>query len=208
MRDHDVERFKCEICEKVFQVRWRLERHVEAHANQDAKFCHYYNNSKHCPYEDIGCMFQHEDSQQCYFGKSCTNKLCQFKHQTSQRGETADDRNVNINQNKSESIKDANKSDALDDENGDDESDDSDIEDDDNTCVTCGKYFEDVGDLSEHNMNDVCGYGCEPCGAYYRYEKYLKIHLEKHCIKCCDEFSPKAVLEAHKKTCTGMIQYD
>ena len=41
------------------------------------------------------------------------------------------------------------------------------------------KYFEDVIDLSEHNMNDVCGYGCEPCGAYYRYEKYLKIHLDK-----------------------------
>ena len=73
-----------------------------------------------------------------------------------------------------------------------------------NECGTCGKLFENDSGLAEHNMNVVCGYGCEDCGAYYRYAKHLKAHLEKHCTKCCDEFSPKNVLEAHKKICNGL----
>ena len=84
----------------------------------------------------------YEDSQQYYFDKSCSNKLCQFKHVPSRKRATTNDPNVNITQNNSESIKDSNKSVAPDDENGDDKSDDSDIEDDDNTCVTCGSILK------------------------------------------------------------------
>ena len=48
--------------------------------NNGGKCCHYFNNEKHCPYENIGCMFLHQDSENCYFGIRCKNKLCQFKH--------------------------------------------------------------------------------------------------------------------------------
>ena len=36
------------------------------------KFCHYFNNSKHCPFEELGIMFKHEISMQaisCFVGK-------------------------------------------------------------------------------------------------------------------------------------------
>ena len=43
------------------------------------KHCHFFNNGKPCIYEDIGCMFLHEESDQCKF-KNCINNLCPFKH--------------------------------------------------------------------------------------------------------------------------------
>ena len=45
----------------------------------DAKFCHFYNNKKKCPFEDIGCVFLHEVAVICKFNP-CLNKLCQYKH--------------------------------------------------------------------------------------------------------------------------------
>ena len=84
---------------------------------------------------------------------------------------------------------------------------DSDSERDEFECDLCGKIFVDENELDEHeSSDDNCGYGCEECGAYYRDEIHLKMHLERHCTKCFDEFSPKNVLEAHKKTCLG-LQY-
>ena len=43
------------------------------------RFCHYYNNSKPCPYEAIGCMFHHSKSGVCK-QLICANILCQFEH--------------------------------------------------------------------------------------------------------------------------------
>ena len=86
------------------------------------------------------------------------------------------------------------------------EFEDSDLDSEDLECDTCGKIFLEHHELSEHNMEGTCGYGCEDCGAYYRYEKDLKLHMQRHCTKCFDEFYPKSVLEAHNKVCTG-IEY-
>ena len=47
--------------------------------NEDAPFCHFYNNGKPCPFQEIGCMFRHENSGQCKT-RLCTRKLCQFQH--------------------------------------------------------------------------------------------------------------------------------
>ena len=53
-------------------------KHKEMHT-ESKKFCHFYNNGKSCPYESIGCMFQHSKAGVCK--KSiCTQKLCQFEH--------------------------------------------------------------------------------------------------------------------------------
>ena len=71
--------FKCDICEKHFYVKWRLEKHVQGH-DKKVNFCHYYNNGKKCPYEELGCKFKHEVSKNCRYDGSCWKRLCQFRH--------------------------------------------------------------------------------------------------------------------------------
>ena len=48
------EKFECDQCGKHFVLKWRLRCHQEIHAFQPLKKCHYYNNGKICPYEDLG----------------------------------------------------------------------------------------------------------------------------------------------------------
>ena len=67
-------------CDKTFVLKWRLRKHLEGHSKDCGKFCHYFNNEKVCPFEKIGCKFLHKDSEVCYFGRKCRNKLCQYKH--------------------------------------------------------------------------------------------------------------------------------
>ena len=80
--EHGKEKtFDCDHCDESFYTMWRLKKHEQSHDNHKVKFCHYFNNSKKCPYEEFGCKFRHADSEQCRFQKNCRNKLCQFKHQ-------------------------------------------------------------------------------------------------------------------------------
>ena len=51
-------------------------------------FCHYFNNQKKCPFEEIGCMFLHADSEDCKFQNTCNKNLCQFKHQECDKSES------------------------------------------------------------------------------------------------------------------------
>ena len=44
------------------------------------RLCHYYNNMKVCPFEEIGCMFRHAKSNKCWVKEFCKNKLCQYAH--------------------------------------------------------------------------------------------------------------------------------
>ena len=56
-------------------------KHAQIHASRtDVKRCHYFNNNKQCPYEEIGCMFAHVASDICKFGESCSNNLCSYQH--------------------------------------------------------------------------------------------------------------------------------
>ena len=80
MKTHDLEKeFKCELCDKEFFLGWRLRRHVNGHDNVK-KFCHFYNNQNECPYEELGCKFEHQISPDCKFKENCTFRLCQFAH--------------------------------------------------------------------------------------------------------------------------------
>ena len=76
-----TDQHSCDICGKTFVLKWRLKKHTDGHNNKSQKYCHYYNNDKSCPYEEIGCKFQHQISEKCVFGQKCKNKLCQFKHE-------------------------------------------------------------------------------------------------------------------------------
>ena len=42
-------------------------------------FCHYFNNNYECPYDDQ-CIFAHDESPVCKFGKECERLMCMFKH--------------------------------------------------------------------------------------------------------------------------------
>ena len=80
MKTHkSITPLKCNICEKLFYVNWRLKKHIASHSESN-KCCHYFNNGKLCPFEDVGCKYKHEDSQKCKFNNNCRFKLCQFKH--------------------------------------------------------------------------------------------------------------------------------
>ena len=72
--------FKCDDCGKYFHLMWRLRKHQLIHNTGERevlKYCHYFNNGKECPYEEIGCQFLHLESSKCHF-LICSNDLCQF----------------------------------------------------------------------------------------------------------------------------------
>ena len=78
---HDsVKKFNCDKCGKTFALKWRLQKHQKIHTENKLQKCHYYNNMKICPFEEIGCMFEHSLSESCKFGKECNKKLCSFQH--------------------------------------------------------------------------------------------------------------------------------
>ena len=86
MKSHDQEKhFKCNRCEKEFYSSWRLKQHAKSHNVQSIKFCHFYNNGKMCPFEDLGCKFRHEWSDVCRFQSRCKNKMCQYQHQNNEK---------------------------------------------------------------------------------------------------------------------------
>ena len=78
--------FECEKCEKKFVLQWRLKKHQQIHETQNTKRCHHFNNKKVCPFEDLGCMFDHVLSGMCKYGKVGSNKLCQFQNEIGQKG--------------------------------------------------------------------------------------------------------------------------
>ena len=74
------EKFKCESCDKTFVLNWRLLKHKQNHLKSDMKKCHYFNNNLTCPFEEMGCMFSHEDAVLCQYDEKCRNILCSYKH--------------------------------------------------------------------------------------------------------------------------------
>ena len=79
---HDRQNFNCDKCEKTFVSEWRLKIHHKTHVlNLVTRNCHFFNSNKPCPFERLGCKFNHKYSKSCKFGLQCTFKMCQFKHQ-------------------------------------------------------------------------------------------------------------------------------
>ena len=84
------EKFECDECEKVFGYESVLEKHKEAAHENAELFCHYFNNDKDCPFEDR-CIFVHEESGNCRYGKNCERNLCMFQHVESRDIENVSD---------------------------------------------------------------------------------------------------------------------
>ena len=75
-----VKEFKCDECGKEFYLKWRFSQHIKTHKCPKVKHCHYFNNNKVCPYEEVGCKFKHTKSSQCRNKNNCKTKLCAFQH--------------------------------------------------------------------------------------------------------------------------------
>ena len=75
-----VEKFQCDQCDKTFVLEWRLMKHKRIHKEKNITNCHYFNNKKECPFEEIGCMFLHSYSKMCKYGKECNKMMCSFQH--------------------------------------------------------------------------------------------------------------------------------
>ena len=65
-------KFECDECDKVFKHETNLEKHKEAVHEDVELFCHFFNNDKDCPYQEE-CIFLHEESEECKFGKNSTD---------------------------------------------------------------------------------------------------------------------------------------
>ena len=189
-RDHsENSQHECDICEKTFVLKWRLKKHKEGHESNLKKFCHYFNNDKTCPFEEIGCMFFHQDSESCKYGDNCQNGLCQFKHGK----ETTDDA-ININDLK---------------ENFDKLSEEEKLESTDFLCsIYCKSYeyhrctqehFElfmgcDVMNITEDFVDDdeediATFYPCDKCEQKFVDHDKLRVHfsenhIQEEYIKC------------------------
>ena len=159
-------KYQCDTCDKVFVLKWRLEQHKKTHVLTNVKFCHYFNNNKICPYDDIGCMFRHENSTKCKFVK-CLNELCQFRHEQEDNSER-----VKFTCNKCDSIF-TNKDDLIihehddhivtpvfrtdkdsaivaDDENLDNTEHENNDDDEYHPCDSCDIIYNDIEDLIDH----------------------------------------------------------
>ena len=74
-------RFLCGECNMGFLMRWRLHKHLEVHKKEEKpRTCHFFNNNKKCPYENVGCKFLHEEAEGCRFEHLCNRTLCQYRH--------------------------------------------------------------------------------------------------------------------------------
>ena len=80
-KEHEsAQKHECNICGKTFILKWRMRKHMGGHEDV-TKCCHYFNNNLPCPYEHIGCMFQHKSAGKCK-ASTCTRHLCQFEHES------------------------------------------------------------------------------------------------------------------------------
>ena len=80
--DHDKHQtFECDKCEKHFVIEWRLKKHMHLHTQINIKRCHYFNNEKTYPFNELGCKFQHSVAEKCKFGQKCKRRLCPNRHE-------------------------------------------------------------------------------------------------------------------------------
>ena len=78
---HGNQSFKYTKYDATFVSEWRSKKHGGTHIqNTNIRNCHYFNSNKPCPFEKLGCKFNHKISSPCKFGYRCTANMCQFKH--------------------------------------------------------------------------------------------------------------------------------
>ena len=173
----------CSICDKEFVVKWRLDKHFKTHSENN-KYCHYFNNGKSCPYENIGCKFKHEDAPLCRYLSRCRLKVCQFQHSIVEDmveeviGSDSDNEDVNSNYEDEDSLTDYEVTDY-------DKVDENDLGNSMySDCGACSKV------LTIHNS-----YKCKLCGEPKHRSNCNKwfdtVRKHHYCGGCVYSFEPK-----------------
>ena len=83
-------KFPCDECDKVYEYEGILEKHKYAVHGDFKLYCHFYNNNKDCEYDDQ-CIYLHEESEECKFGKSCERLMCMFRHDEVEESDDEDE---------------------------------------------------------------------------------------------------------------------
>ena len=152
--------YECDECDKVFNFEGVLEKHRDAVHEGKKLFCHYYNNETDCPYEDQ-CIFLHEESQICKYGKACERVMCMFRHKDSESGES-------------------DESDEDDDEDEEDENE----QDVDNLKPSLEKVKKSLEKVAVLLQQVVPNFKCQHCDFEAKNQNGLNMHVKaKHTNK-------------------------
>ena len=135
-----------------------LEKHKTGVHEDLEIFCHYFNNNKDCPFDDQ-CVYLHEDSEKCKFGRGCERKMCMYKHE------------------------ECDESDAGSDDENDDENEDADSDDEEVSVDKLVPILEKVQEAVEKfdlllKKNSLM---CKECDFEARNQNGLNMHVKaKH----------------------------
>ena len=89
-----------------------MEKHIKIVHENVKLYCTYFNNQQECPH-DQECVFLHEESEMCRYGKGCERNNCMFKHNSATSEDAADDEDnemdeliVNVVENEKDEVND------------------------------------------------------------------------------------------------------
>ena len=92
---HEAPRaFHCNQCEKTFVTKWRLRKHMRIHSEKFTRICHYFKDGKLCPFEELGCKFLHDVSENDIYDQSGDKKHDKQQFTSYKTSDTDDNKNV------------------------------------------------------------------------------------------------------------------
>ena len=95
----DHKEFQCDKCKKFCVLKWRLKKHMKIHEQKFVQYCHYFNNGKMCPFDELGCKYLHALAKTCKLGQNCNKRLCPNRHVEDEVDITSDNSIINDNEN-------------------------------------------------------------------------------------------------------------
>ena len=220
-----VQVFKCKKCERIFNEEWKLKAHQKSHnehkceqcektfRNEDIKlkhikishenlkiFCHFYNNSKACPFVD-NCIFVHEKSEPCKFGELCERENCMYIHETCDDDENgADDEENYGSEEVDDCVNEAEKTFVNPYRSEESDASCDDVPDKNDMKENVDEQSETINDADEKVI-----WKCEVC----KFETDNKQRFDRHkfenhsvsgkyvCIQCKQEFDTRKKFNSH-----------
>ena len=77
---HELSHSVCEQYDKTLKNEEIRKKHISMLHENIKIFCHYFNNSTVCPFDEE-CVFLHQISPVCKYGIMCARDKCMFRHE-------------------------------------------------------------------------------------------------------------------------------
>ena len=198
MKTH--KKYTCDQCDKAYKFQDILEKHVKIVHENVKLFCTYFNNQLECPYAQE-CVFLHEDSEMCKFGKGCERNNCMFMHNSDTNKDVVDEEIVNVNN--------------ITEDDDEEHNNEEEIE-----IETCEKTFvnpsqieqviendfdDNISDEKENNDLEIISSKCDKCNFETTdLKRFIKHTFEIHskhgkyvCFYCHEEFDNRKWFNSH-----------